>query len=91
MTEKFLETLSTKTDIRALDPARCGNWFAHFPEMYPQHTNLLTRNLEGRPVCSALPIPEGAKINLSYFLDEIRHTEVAPNFRTAGYERVPLL
>ena len=73
-TEKFLEALSAKPEIRALDPTRCGHWFDHFPEMYPQHANLLTKDLEGHPVCSALPIPSGAMINFRYYLDEIRHT-----------------
>ncbi|MEI7610045.1 MAG: ATP-binding protein, partial [Rhodospirillaceae bacterium] len=74
VTERFLETLSKKPEIRALDPARCGHWFDHFSEMYPQHTNLLTKDLGGHPVCSALPVPNGAKVNLSYYLDEVRHT-----------------
>ena len=75
VTEKFLETLSTKPDIRALDPARCGHWFDHFTEMYPQHSNLLTKDMEGHPVCSALPIPSGTKIDLKYYLDQVKRTQ----------------
>ena len=73
ITEKFLETMSQKPDIRSLDPARCGHWFDHFTQIYPQHTNLLTKDLDGHPICSSLPIPSGTKVNLRYYLDEIRH------------------
>ena len=73
VTEVFLEKMSEKPDIRALDASRCGHWFDHFPDIYPHHSNLLTKDLAGNPVCSALPIPSGAKINLMYYLDEVRH------------------
>jgi len=73
VTETFLEGMARSADIRALDPARCGHAFEHFPEIYPHHSNLLTKDRAGQPVCSALPIPSGAKIDLAYYLDEVRH------------------
>jgi len=73
VTETFLEKMSKNADVRALDPARCGHLFDHFPEIYPHHSNLLTKDINGHPVCSALPIPPGSKINLMYYLDEVRH------------------
>ena len=72
-TESLLGTLATNPGIRALDPKRCGHWFEHFKEVYPQHSNLLTKDINGYPVCSALPIPPGTKINLAYYLNEVQH------------------
>jgi len=72
-TEALLETLASNPDIRALDSKRCGHWFEHFKDVYRQHSNLLTKDINGYPVCSALPIPPGTKINLAYYLNEVQH------------------
>lgn len=73
ITESFLEAAAKDPDIQALDRSQCGTRFVNFPKIYPHHTNLLTKDIEGFPICSALPIPSGAKVNLLYYLDEVRH------------------
>ena len=73
VTESFLGGMAQDPNIRALDPTRCGSRFDSFPKIYPHHTNLLTKDAGGFPVCSALPVPTGARVNLKYYLDEVRH------------------
>ncbi|HIJ62895.1 MAG TPA: PAS domain S-box protein [Rhodospirillaceae bacterium] len=73
VTETFLQKLADNADLRSLDAKRCGHWFDHFNQLYPEHSNLLTKDLDGHPVCSALPVPAGTKINLANYLDEVRH------------------
>ena len=72
-TEHFLEKLAANPDIRALDPKRCGHWFDHFRDLYPEHSNLLTKDINGDPVCSALVAPPGVKINPGNYLPEVQH------------------
>jgi PAS domain S-box-containing protein len=72
ITEQFLERMAANPDIRALDPARCGTWFQHFSNLYPQHSNLLTKDLDGHPVCSALPIAPGTRVAPANYLDGVR-------------------
>jgi len=70
VTETFLEKLSRNPDIQSLNPTRCGHLFDHFPEISPNHANLLTKNSLGQPICSALPIPEGSKLSLQTHIDD---------------------
>ena len=71
VTEKILDSLSKNPDIGALDPARCGHWFEHFPEFSPNHANLLTKTLDGRAICSSLPIVGGPRFEMGHFLSEV--------------------
>jgi len=72
VTEKVLARLADNPDIRSLDHGRCGHLFDHFPEVYPHHSNLLTKDINGFPVCSALPVPTAARVNLNSYMDEVR-------------------
>jgi PAS domain S-box-containing protein len=71
--ETFLEKVAVDPGIRSLDRQHCGHWFDHFIEIYPQHSNLLTKDLNGYPVCSGLPVVPGVKINLRNYLNEVQH------------------
>jgi PAS domain S-box-containing protein len=71
----FLAELASRQPVRRLDPRDCGPIFSiEFHRMFPQHTNLLTKDLSGRAVCSSRPVPAGARANPADYLDRVRET-----------------
>lgn len=54
-----LDYLATLPTPALLDPARCDRGLKHLLAMHPEYTNIVTTDLSGTLVCSALPIPPG--------------------------------
>ncbi|MBA4114672.1 MAG: hypothetical protein C0492_15235, partial [Verminephrobacter sp.] len=54
-----LDYLATLPTPALLDPARCDRGLKHLLAMHPEYTNIVTTDLTGTLVCSALPIPPG--------------------------------
>jgi hypothetical protein len=69
----FLGELASRPSVRKLDPRRCDPIFSiEFHRMFPQHTNLLTKDLSGRPICSSTPATPGSRANPADYLDQVR-------------------
>ncbi len=65
----LLAELANHPLVQAMDPAHCDPAFTGFHTLHPQYANLLTKRLDGTPVCSSRPIPPGAKLDPRNYLD----------------------
>ncbi|OGB45955.1 MAG: hypothetical protein A3F76_08430 [Burkholderiales bacterium RIFCSPLOWO2_12_FULL_65_40] len=54
-----LDYLASLPTPALLDPARCDPGLKHLLAMHPEYTNIVTTDLSGTLVCSALPIAPG--------------------------------
>jgi signal transduction histidine kinase len=69
-----LETLAKRPLVRSLDARHCDRAFSGFVDTHPPYTNLLSFDLEGNLVCSAVPPPPNAstRVDPQYFLDRVQ-------------------
>ncbi len=76
-TQTALAGLAQRPRLRALDPQRCDPLLKDFAGLYPQFANVLTIDLAGDPVCSAVPLPARptATKTALYDLQELVRTE----------------
>ncbi|MHB8666176.1 MAG: bifunctional diguanylate cyclase/phosphodiesterase [Burkholderiales bacterium] len=82
----FLEHLAVLPSVLQLDPNHCGTVLADLPRLNPDFANVGTTDTEGQVVCSAVPLPGGASVNLGQtpwfqrFAKEKRFTVGEPFF-----------
>jgi hypothetical protein len=76
-TQSVLVGLSQRPLVRALDAQRCDPLLKELNALYPQFANVLTINLAGNPVCSAVPLParSAATKSAPYDLRELVRTD----------------
>ena len=54
-----LEYLATLPQHALLDPKRCDPSLKHLLALHPEYANIVTSNLAGTSICSAVPFPSG--------------------------------
>ncbi|HEX3139208.1 MAG TPA: PAS domain S-box protein, partial [Rhizobacter sp.] len=62
---RLLAQLAERPGIAALDRQKCDPIFASFRGLFPYYTNLVTVTHDGKPICTALPVPEGTPDRIS--------------------------
>ena len=74
--EHLLQGLSQRTDLQAMDPARCADVLPELLRLHREYANLLTLDARGELVCSARPQPPGAARgpDPSYYFAEAART-----------------
>lgn len=62
-TRAVLQAVAWRPLVRAMDPARCDPGLRELLDLYPQASNFLVVDREGRILCSALPPPRGRGVD----------------------------
>ena len=57
---QMLEMLAARPQLRRLDPRRCDPLLGELHQLFPAYANLVSTNLEGQALCSALMPGHGA-------------------------------
>ena len=71
-----LEALARRNLVRNLDAQHCDRVFSDFTDTHPQYANLLSFDLEGNLVCSAVTPPPNSstRVDPRHFLDRVLKT-----------------